>query len=243
MDTPSRLRSLHDRYRFVILLGGLTLLLLAIPLAVTETWWSAQVDRFLILGTFSVMLLSAAFAVSTSRRQTIILTVLTVPTLATSLADAPIAGPDLAIARNILGLTMIGYVIIMLIKHLFTTRTVTIDTIAASLCAYLLLGVLWSIAYTLEDILQPGSFHFANADEAPGGIHFGGERSIYALYYSFVTMTTLGFGDITPTTAAARMLSAVQAVVGQIYLAVLVARLVGMHISQVPARQSEDRAD
>ena len=61
-------------------------------------------------------------------------------------------------------------------------------------------------------------------------MRFGAERSITALYYSFVTLTTLGYGDITPVSASARMLSVVEAIIGQLYIAVLVARMVGLNI-------------
>jgi voltage-gated potassium channel Kch len=66
-------------------------------------------------------------------------------------------------------------------------------------------------------------------------------ESIYPIYFSLVTLTTLGYGDIVPTAAAARMLAAVEAVVGQLYLAVLVARLVGLHIAQ--ARRNSESSD
>ena len=63
-------------------------------------------------------------------------------------------------------------------------------------------------------------------------MRFGGEHSVNPLYYSFVTLTTLGYGDISPASSMARMLAAIEAVVGQVYLTVLVARLVGLHIAQ-----------
>ena len=66
-------------------------------------------------------------------------------------------------------------------------------------------------------------------------MQFGGERTIVAIYYSFVTMSTLGYGDIVPTSSLTRMCAALQAVVAQLYLAVLVARLVGLQISQSTA--------
>ncbi len=78
-----------------------------------------------------------------------------------------------------------------------------------------------------------------SADE--GQMRFGGKQSIYPVYFSFVTLTTLGYGDIVPTSATARMLAAAEAVTGQLYLAVLVARLVGLHISQSPRDPRRER--
>ena len=82
------------------------------------------------------------------------------------------------------------------------------------------------------DVLDPGSFAFAFAgDTETWRLQFGGGNSGYALYYSFVTLTTLGYGDIAPVTMPARMLASLEAMTGQVYLAILVARLVGLHIA------------
>ncbi len=63
------------------------------------------------------------------------------------------------------------------------------------------------------------------------------DYKILAIYYSFVTMTTIGFGDVVPTTPLARMCSVVQGISGQIYLTVLVARLVGLHIAEATVKR------
>jgi hypothetical protein len=119
-----------------------------------------------------------------------------------------------------------------------------VDTICASLCAYLLLGVLWALVYSTVSAMDPGSFATGPASsDLDARLRFGDREMIYALYYSLVTMTTLGYGDIVPTSAPARMLAVVQAVTGQIYLAVLVARLVGVHIAQSAARSKSVSRD
>ena len=99
--------------------------------------------------------------------------------------------------------------------------------IVASLCAYLLLAVWFTNAYSLINIVDPSSFRVLSEPSNS----FGDTADGLALYYSIVTLTTLGYGDIVPTNSFARMLAAVEAIVGQIYLVVLVARLVGMHIT------------
>ncbi len=73
-------------------------------------------------------------------------------------------------------------------------------------------------------------------------MRFGGDDSTAVIYYSFVTLTTLGYGDIVPISPAARVLATGEAVIGQIYLTVLVARFVGMHIAQEMARRLEEEA-
>ena len=89
---------------------------------------------------------------------------------------------------------------------------------------YLLLGVLWAIIYAMLEQLSSGSFQGLSEPLTQGW-------STDWLYFSFVTMTTLGYGDITPTSAASRALVTLQAICGQFYLTVLVAWLVGLHIA------------
>lgn len=102
------------------------------------------------------------------------------------------------------------------------------NRIIGAICIYLLLGVIWSILYAFIEILQPGSFHgLADPIAEPWNRDW--------VYYSFVTLTTLGYGDITPVSQTAKSLSLSEAIVGQFYIAVLVAGLVSAYIS---AKQS-----
>ena len=103
------------------------------------------------------------------------------------------------------------------------------NRIVGTICIYLLLGVIWSILYAFVEFLQPGSFRGLTEQVAASW-----NRDW--VYYSFVTLTTLGYGDITPVTQTARSISLIEAIVGQFYIAVLVAGLVGAHIS---AKQSD----
>lgn len=83
---------------------------------------------------------------------------------------------------------------------------------------------MWAFVYSLMESIHPGSFSIAE-----GQINAG--RSLY-VYYSFVTLTTLGYGDITPMTAPANSISILEAIIGKLFLAILIARLVGIHIAQ-----------
>jgi len=90
---------------------------------------------------------------------------------------------------------------------------------------------MWAFVYSVLESIHPGSF-------ATGEGQIEGGRRLY-IYYSFVTITTLGYGDITPTTDLASTFSFLEAVIGQLYLAVLIARLVGVHIAQSMNRKAE----
>ena len=107
------------------------------------------------------------------------------------------------------------------------------NRIVGAICVYLLLGVIWSIAYSIVEFSQPGSFKGLTELLSP-------LWSMDWIYFSFVTITTLGYGDITPLTQTARSLSFAEAIVGQFYIAVLVAGLVSAYIS---AKQDNSDSD
>jgi hypothetical protein len=82
---------------------------------------------------------------------------------------------------------------------------------------------MWAFVYVILGIIQPGTFHSSQG---------GSLDARSCIYFSFVTLTTLGYVDITPLTSQARSLSLIEAAFGQIYLAVVIARLVVIHITQ-----------
>ena len=100
---------------------------------------------------------------------------------------------------------------------------VSANRLVGAVCIYLLLGVIWAVAYSILGMTFPGSFQGFSPLADP-------EWDSEWLYFSFVTMTTLGYGDISPVSATARALAYIQAAFGQFYIAILVAGLVGAHI-------------
>ena len=130
----------------------------------------------------------------------------------------------LSIIGEICGILFFAYSIYNIVKYLFKQKEVTKETICAAVVIYMLMAFMWARAYGLLDLIHPGSFSM------PEG-HVFGDRTVY-LYYSFVTITTLGYGDISPLTDKASGLSIIEAVSGQIFLVVLVSWLVGMYVSK-----------
>ena len=110
--------------------------------------------------------------------------------------------------------------VVFIFTYLIKSKQVTANTLYASLSGYLLISVLWATVYTMIEIIEPGSFSLSLMEESGGdSIQF---EFVYSIYYSLVTITTLGYGDIIPATAPARMFAAIEAVIGQIYIAVIV---------------------
>lgn len=118
----------------------------------------------------------------------------------------------------------IGYAIYGLLRFILASEEVTREVLFAAVIIYLLMALMWSFAYMVLETLVSGSFNIPQS-----GFEV---RQFAFLYYGFVTITTLGYGDITPLSHQAGALTILEAIVGQIYLVVLVAFLVGMFVSR-----------
>ena len=114
--------------------------------------------------------------------------------------------------------------IIVAFKSVFFSTNITLNQLVGASCIYLLLGIIWSILYSNLYYLLPNSF--SGLSDINSKLHFP-----EFMYYSYVTLTTLGFGDITPISPVAKTLSFMQAIVGQLYLTIMVAGLVGKAIN------------
>jgi hypothetical protein len=133
---------------------------------------------------------------------------------------------------------LIAFFSISILDYVLRGGRITVDRIFAAVCVYLLIGYAWTFGYALVETVEPGSFR-ATA-QAGSAIELGNYVSqvLEMRYFSFVTLTTVGYGDIAPVSSAARTLAALEAITGQIYLTVLVARLVGLHIVHSNAEKS-----
>jgi hypothetical protein len=119
------------------------------------------------------------------------------------------------------------FVVVQLIRFILRSPTVDANVLCAGLSGYLLLGVLWTPLYMAVADWNPAAFTM------PAG---GTMDMFTSLYFSFITLSTVGYGDIAPVTKAARMLAAMEAVVGLFYVAVLISRLVAIYSTPPPAQ-------
>ena len=208
-----------SRTKFLLLLVSLLALMVLEPIIFNFTRIRFLVDIF-----FSIILFTSIYAVSEKRGATLVAILLALPKFGSTWALGFITHPLLFFFDAIFGILFIGYIIVLILKHIFKQDDVTLETIYGAIVVYILIGLMWFFLYNLTEILHPESFTFA-AELANDP-----KKSLY--YFSFVTLTTLGYGDISPVSGPARSLAMLEAIVGQMYLAVLIARLVGTHISQ-----------
>ena len=118
----------------------------------------------------------------------------------------------------------LGFTVVVLLKKLFIVKRVDVDTIKGGICVYLLLGMIWAFFYESIALFDPQAFNVENPT---------------FFYFSYTTLTTVGYGDIVPVHPVARTLSNLEGITGQVYLAVFVARLVGLYIVQEMSEKGE----
>jgi hypothetical protein len=119
------------------------------------------------------------------------------------------------------------------LRNLLKHKEVTGETISQSISIYLLLGLSWGSLYIVIWQLDPGAFNFGDSVTVAAA-QSGHELQVFPvlIYFSLTTLSTIGFGDITPVSLQARYAAVAEGISGQLYLAILVARLVGMQMSR-----------
>ncbi len=178
------------------------------------------------------VLVLGAYSASGKKSSLLVALAILVPAVALVWLDHFDASTSYALPRSILSILFFTYIGGTILTHVLKAERVTFDKICAALCSYLLIGLIFAILYSLLEFLNPGTFLAGGEVIAKGDPRaFHGAGLGQAIYFSFTTLTTLGYGDIAGATPAAKNLSVLEALIGQIYLVVLVARLVGMEIS------------
>ncbi len=213
------------QYRFVFLFCFLLVIYLLAPLSISFPL------RIALNLTFTFTLLSAIYSACREKSHVVVGLSLAIPLTILNWANEELMSPDIGMIIMIgLGVFFI-YISYTIFRYILAERTVTVNTIFASLSVYFMIGLIFAFAYGIIEALQPGSFQLATqmGERAPLGGPGTGAFSTF-FYYSFVTMTTLGYGDITPITPFAGSVSTLEAIIGQIYLVVLVARLVALQV-------------
>jgi hypothetical protein len=213
--------------RHSVLLASLVVLLVALPVG---NVLSGGDTSFSIL--LAVVLMAAVFVNTPQRWGSLAASIIGFGAIVGLAAAAMTGALALRILADALSLALLGFTTLLMLNSLIYARRVSADTIVGGICVYLLIGLCFAMMYGLVCDLEPGSIV---EGEPPIAITraMSGEFShaTKLLYYSFVTITTLGYGDITPRTEFAQMLAVGEAVIGQLYLAIFVARLVALYVA------------
>ena len=215
-------RSSTAQTNFFYLFGALMFLLVAVPLAQDFDIASVPLERAFIS---TVLLLVGIWSLRGSGRFFVIGMVFVVAGITLSILATNL---DTDLLRYGAILSISGFLVVAIsytLKQVVFGTEMNTNRLVGAICVFLLLGLIWSYAYSLLNLIVPNSF-------TGSGTQGGAVSDSGWLYFSFVTLTTLGYGDITPVSASARTLAFMQAVAGQFYIAVLVAGLVSGYISE-----------
>lgn len=224
MSPPHSFIDAFLKGRFSFMLISMVAMFFIVPLVGNS---QGVIDK--LFGWFSIaVLISCLRAVSQSRRFFVFMLLLSIINVLLSGSEMVVQDESQPFLITVLGFKIIYFVLVFfsIMRFVLNTEQVTGDKICGAISAYLLMGIIWSFIYMIFHHLNPACFSVPVEWLSTETIN-----SYWAIYFSFTTLTTLGYGDITPQTPLTQSYAVMQAAIGQIFLAVIVARLIALHIS------------
>lgn len=227
MALPTTTETLRHRWRFAIVLVASLLLAVAQPLTSGLFDEQGSFDVF-----FSLLIVAVLMLVFEERHHRRIAMSLGLAAFLGIWASHGLGGPAgrlLLVGAYLIAAGFFAFALYGILRTILV-KQVSGDAMLGAVCGYLLLGIIWSLMCSAVETASPGSYKVSatgGADAASARLDRG-----TLCYYSFVTLATVGYGDVTPTTPLARTLAWTEAITGQFYLAVLVAGLVGFKVTQ-----------
>lgn len=197
----------------VLLVGNI----FSAPLTEFATW-----GRFVARSIFSLIIISGVIATIRDRRIVALAIALALGSLLLGWEGLEQSNLSLHLFNDLYSLLFIAFLVVVILRQVLRAGPITSHRVQGSVAVYLLLGILWAVCYEIVEFLQPGSF---------GVFGRKGSAALPQLaYFSFTTLTTLGLGEIVPLRPLARSFVVLEALVGQLFPVVLIARLVAMQI-------------
>jgi len=172
--------------------------------------------------------LASYFALTEDRKRAITILLLAAPFVILDGLNMFFANHNLMVVSNSFGTILYFYIVILLVKNLLSQRVITANLIYCAISIYLLIGILWAGIYVVLEGISPGSFT-------------GLSETTDLLYFSFVTLTTVGYGDVSPLSILAKRLAVFEAAMGGIYMAIIIAMIVGRYMSLQAEQDSENK--
>lgn len=216
--------SLRSRFGFLFLALTATL---AIPPFIPDH----PLARGLLQLFVTFLLLAGVYAVSEGKTAYWIAMLLAVPALGLSWVGHMVPTDTALVWGASFSAVFLIYVAVQVLREILRHTRVDANTVYGAICVYLLIGFTCAFGFFVIELTQPQGLHAPDWFGSNGAGEQAG-RFPALVYFSFVTLTTLGYGEFTPVSSHARSLVVLEAVIGQLYLVVLIARLVGLHVAQ-----------
>lgn len=226
--------TLYLRWRYPVLLATLLLVLVVQPLSFGFSTPPQLFDAFLMLVTVALLL---SFCPDKNKRRVAIAFGILTGLL---LLGGHLVAAHHTVVRIGHSVAVVFYfwAAMLIVASLFRSRALSLDSIFGAIGGYLLLGMAWGVLYALLDTVWPGSFDIGK--RLAEQLHGDDSRIHLFTYYRFITLTTVGYGDVNPLSLPARTCAWLEALTGQFYLAVVVAGLVAALLSQKSEASATD---
>jgi voltage-gated potassium channel len=190
-----------------------------------------EVGSTILVVLFTAVLLSGIYAVSYDIRYVAVGILLAIPTFITGWSNAFTPGVSADMAWMVFMIVFLVYTLAVVLRHIFSAESVTMKEIYGGISVYVMMGLAFGISYHLLNTLVPGSFKFNEGPETMASL----------IYFSFTTLSTAGYGDITPLSAIARSISILEMIVGATYVAVLIGTLMNANMYKGHKSYSEKK--
>ncbi|TWT38838.1 potassium channel family protein [Blastopirellula retiformator] len=236
-QTPETWRQWMIQHRHAVTLVALVLLMGGETLRPDSTG-SGWISDLLL----SIVILASTYDVLIRHRRFVLVVMTAVPTFSMIWVIRCLdefgsreSNVGLFVVRDVLMIGFLSYVVFLIGRDVFRAHRVTTDQILGGVSVYLLLGLIWALAYLIVVMLDPAAIDFpVESDQLPG------RRTATLIYFSFTTLTTLGLGDVVPVSSLARTLTWSESVTGQLYIAVTMAKLVGLRLANLTQSQGKE---
>jgi voltage-gated potassium channel len=213
----TRFRQSWYRRRFIYLLILLLSFISFAPALPTFTKLNFLSDL-----AFSAILVCTIYAGSRKKYQAAVAYILAFPMLLSVWFPYFVKSPAMIMTGRFCGIAFFSLVVFQILDYIFGEKEISENVIAAAVVVYLLIGISWALSYSLLEMVHPGSFNIP-----PDQIH---NTRLLFIYYSYSTLTTMGSDTVQPAGGLSESFTIVEAIVGQLYLVVLITWLVGMHV-------------
>ena len=228
-STDVRLRAVSGSGRCTFLLASLIGLILLYPIG-ADSW----LGEIVFIITSAIVYVAGVYVIAPERHTLAVIAGIALVASALEMTSI-FLGEEMLFNLSIVFSTALYLLIIRhVLLYIFAHGPITADKIHGATAVFITLGFMWTGFYVLIENLQPGSFSFASERS------LGDPWRFYdLLYFSFTTVTTVGYGDIAPVSHYARMLSILEQIVGVFFVAVLIARLAGVYIPHSRVDEAE----